>query len=68
MTGRAAPFYCPFCGGENLWPHVPESPESPGASSAHGEWECRSCLRAFRLNLIGHLRRPVTPDPLEAHS
>ena len=49
MSERAVPFHCPYCGDENLWPH--EGPEA-----THGSWECRSCLRAFSLRLIGLLR------------
>lgn len=40
---RAVPYYCPFCGGEDLWP----------ASEKHGQWECRSCTRAFALRFVG---------------
>ena len=39
-SGRAVPFYCPYCGEEDLEPHGP----------ADGEWHCRSCTRTFRLN------------------
>jgi transposase-like protein len=52
VSERAVPFHCPYCGGEDLWPH--EVTDGP----AHGAWECRSCLRAFRLSLLGQLRRP----------
>jgi transposase-like protein len=51
MTERAVPFHCPYCGDENLWPH-----EGADGSSAHGSWECRACLRAFSLKLIGQIR------------
>ena len=45
---RAVPFYCPFCGDEDLRPHEQ-------ASAAHGAapWHCRSCTRVFSLKLIG---------------
>jgi hypothetical protein len=56
MSARAVPFHCPYCGDENLWPH--EADESAGSGSGHGQWECRSCLRAFKLTMIGQLRRP----------
>ena len=56
MTERAVPFHCPYCGDGDLRPH-----EADGGS-AHGEWECRSCLRAFSLKLIG-LVRPQTSAP-----
>jgi transposase-like protein len=55
VTERAVPFHCPYCGDQDLRPH-----ESPDGGSAHGEWECRSCLRAFSLKLIG-LVRPHSP-------
>ncbi len=51
MTGRAVPFHCPYCGNEDLRPH-----EDPHGGSAHGEWECRACLRAFSLKLLGLVR------------
>jgi hypothetical protein len=53
MSERAFPNACPYCGDDNLWPH--ESDEGPG----HGEWECRSCLRAFRLKMLGQIARPT---------
>ncbi|CAN5292432.1 hypothetical protein BH09ACT10_BH09ACT10_25990 [soil metagenome] len=45
MTPRATPFHCPYCSDEDLRPH----------GEKHGEWECRSCMRAFRLGYIGML-------------
>ena len=42
---RGIPFHCPYCADEDLRPH----------GEKHGEWECRSCLRAFRLGFIGQL-------------
>ena len=61
MTGRAVPFHCPYCADEDLRPH----------GEKHGEWECRSCLRAFRLGFIGQLaphqqtthESPATTNP-----
>jgi ribosomal protein L37AE/L43A len=38
MSERAAPFYCPYCGDEDL------RPSEEGA----GSWECAACNRAFR--------------------
>jgi len=40
---RAVPYYCPFCAGEDLRP----------ASATHGQWECRTCARAFALRFLG---------------
>ena len=42
---HAPPFHCPYCSDENLHPH----------GETHGEWECRSCRRAFKLSYIGML-------------
>ena len=53
MTGRAVPFHCPFCGDEDLRPH----------GERHGEWECRSCLRAFSLKFLGLLAAPPPRPP-----
>jgi ribosomal protein L37AE/L43A len=39
------PFHCPYCAEEDLRPH----------GEKHGEWQCRSCLRAFALGFIGLL-------------
>ena len=46
MSTRAVPFHCPYCGDEDLRPY-----EAEGAG--HGAWECRSCLRAFSLKMLG---------------
>ncbi len=48
MSARAVPFHCPYCGDGDLHP----------SEAGHGAWECRACLRAFSLRLIG-LVRPV---------
>ncbi len=45
MSARLVPYHCPYCADEDLRPH----------GDTHGAWECRSCLRAFRLSFIGHL-------------
>ena len=42
---RAAPLYCPYCGGEDLRPN----------EASHGAWECRSCTRVFSVKFIGLL-------------
>jgi transposase-like protein len=56
MSGRSVPFHCPYCGGEDLRPH--EVAQDGSAGAGHGAWECHSCLRAFRVSLIGQLRPP----------
>ena len=47
MSGRGIPFHCPYCGNEDLRPHVTDQPASSGA------WECRACLRAFSVKMLG---------------
>jgi transposase-like protein len=47
MSERAQAIHCPYCGEEDLRPH----------DAAHGSWECRSCLRAFSLKMLGMIRR-----------
>ncbi len=69
---RAVPFYCPFCGEEDLFPtetrprSAASGPEArlgggPGKASAHeethGAWHCRSCTRVFTLKLVGLVTR-----------
>ncbi|MGW7353940.1 hypothetical protein [Streptomyces sp. Z26] len=51
MTERAAPFYCPYCGDEDLRPSEAEAPR--GGSP----WECASCNRAFTLSFLGLLAK-----------
>jgi hypothetical protein len=40
---RQVPFYCPYCGDEDL------RPAGPGA----GSWRCGACARAFELRFAG---------------
>jgi ribosomal protein L37AE/L43A len=40
---RQVPFYCPYCGEEDL---VPDGPDG-------GAWACRSCARSFALRYVG---------------
>ncbi|WP_256104734.1 hypothetical protein [Streptomyces sp. ODS05-4] len=52
MSERAAPFYCPYCGDEDLRP----------SEEGHGTWECAACNRAFRLKFLGLLTRGLARD------
>ena len=42
MTAHQPPFYCPYCGEEDIRPHG----EKPG------EWECGSCRRVWTLHPV----------------
>jgi hypothetical protein len=61
MSERAFPNSCPYCGDDNLWPHQSSETLSAGGPG-HGEWECRSCLRAFKLSMLGQISRPAAPS------
>lgn len=47
MSERLPPFYCPYCGEEDIEPF----------GAAAGEWQCNACLRAWRLKTLGTLGR-----------
>ncbi|RSN51206.1 Insertion element protein [Actinomadura sp. WAC 06369] len=42
MSERMAPFYCPYCGEENLEPRADA-----------GSWFCPDCVRSFTLKFLG---------------
>jgi transposase-like protein len=43
MEARAVPFYCPYCGEEDLRPEA----QPPAA------WRCADCQRVFAVRLVG---------------
>ena len=53
---RLVPYYCPYCGGENLRPHE-EPREDAREGSREGPplnaWECRECTRVFTVKFVG---------------
>lgn len=48
MSERAAPFYCPYCGEEDLRPSEASGEKVPGAA-----WWCADCLRTFVVTFVG---------------
>ncbi|MEV6125120.1 hypothetical protein AB0M23_32200 [Streptomyces sp. NPDC052077] len=52
MSERAAPFYCPYCGEEDLRP----------GEVGRGAWECAGCGRAFQLKFLGLLAQGLRSD------
>ncbi|TDQ49631.1 hypothetical protein [Actinorugispora endophytica] len=48
MSERAAPYYCPYCGDEDLEPH-----EGDGGRGSGHAWACASCARVFRVGFVG---------------
>jgi ribosomal protein L37AE/L43A len=54
MSGHGSvPFFCPFCGDEELRPY----------GETHGEWRCESCRRAFALRTVK--QSPAAPERAE---
>jgi len=53
MTERATPFYCPYCGDEDLRPQ-----EEP-----HAAWLCTGCRRVFTVKFVG---LNLGSEPVEA--
>ncbi len=54
MSGeRQVPFYCPYCGEEDLRP----------ASEQAGDWECLACARGFQLRFVEVFRPRLRPGP-----
>ena len=49
---RQVPFFCPYCGEEELRP----------SGARPGDWECRSCARGFHLRFTG-VRQPEARQP-----
>jgi transposase-like protein len=59
MTERASPFYCPYCGDEDLRPEEEENTAARSASveggggRRAGAWLCSGCRRVFSVKFIG---------------
>jgi predicted RNA-binding Zn-ribbon protein involved in translation (DUF1610 family) len=49
-TPRAVPFYCPFCGENQLRPT--DLPVDPSGGGDGAPWRCESCDRIFTLTLV----------------
>lgn len=54
MTGvRSVPYYCPYCGGEDLRPSADRVVSARPSTAVPQPWECRECTRVFSVTLIG---------------
>lgn len=60
---RNFPSYCPYCGGEELWPN----------EETDFAWKCGECLRVFEVKYHGqddpatpHAAAPSTEEALQA--
>jgi transposase-like protein len=49
VAAHAPPFYCPYCGEEDIRPF----------GEKHGEWRCGACRRVWTLRYVGM----AWPDP-----
>jgi transposase-like protein len=57
MSGHGSvPFFCPYCGDEELVPY----------GETHGEWRCESCRRAFALRTVKQAPAAVQQTPERA--
>jgi len=57
VTERATPFYCPYCGDEDLRPEE------------NGGWRCSGCRRVFSVKFLGlSLPHAEVRGPAEAKS
>jgi transposase-like protein len=52
MAAHAPPFYCPYCGDEDIRPF----------GEKHGDWRCGACRRVWTLRYVG-LARPESARP-----
>lgn len=60
---RNHPTYCPYCGGEELWPN----------EETDFAWKCGECLRVYEVKFHGqddprapHAAAPSTEEALQA--
>ena len=53
MTAHVPPFYCPYCGDEDIRPF----------GEKHGDWRCAACRRVWTLRYIGLARPDGTAAP-----
>ncbi|HSL10410.1 MAG TPA: Insertion element protein [Actinomycetota bacterium] len=51
-TPRAVPFYCPFCGEQDIRPADVVGDASTDAPGGAAPWRCASCDRTFALSLL----------------
>jgi transposase-like protein len=50
VSERATPFYCPYCGDEDIRP----------AGEQLSTYRCDACLRTWELKFVGTNRRPAS--------
>lgn len=58
MNERMVPYFCPYCGDEDLRP----------SEAGHGSWECRACARAFSVKFVGLVPRTAPGSTPESAS
>ncbi|MCH7231719.1 hypothetical protein L0U85_12780 [Glycomyces sp. L485] len=65
MSGRVVPYYCPYCGEEDLRPYEPEPDSDVEIRSG---WHCRDCTRVFSLKYHGMAAPPTVEAPFTGGS
>ena len=68
MTARVVPYYCPYCGEEDLRPYEAPSAGEQGARSdsdveIRGGWHCADCTRVFTVKYHGMAAAPFYAAP-----
>ena len=60
MSARVVPYYCPYCGEEDLRPYEAD-PDSD--VEIRGGWHCADCTRVFAVKYHGMAAAPVYAAP-----
>jgi transposase-like protein len=50
VSGRVVPYYCPYCGEEDLTPYEPDADSDVDIK---GGWHCADCTRVFAVKYHG---------------
>jgi transposase-like protein len=60
VTARVVPYYCPYCGEEDLRPYEAD-PDSD--VEIRGGWHCADCTRVFTVKYHGMAAAPTFAAP-----
>jgi transposase-like protein len=71
VSGRVVPYYCPYCGEEDLRPYEPEPDSDVGVqhrdtavdANLRGGWHCHDCTRVFTLKFHGMAAPAIAAPP-----
>ncbi|WP_112134381.1 hypothetical protein [Glycomyces dulcitolivorans] len=60
MSARVVPYYCPYCGEEDLRPYEAD-PDSD--VEIRGGWHCADCTRVFAVKYHGMAAAQIIAPP-----